>query len=46
MLMSTPESATPERQQAAEALFEDERRFIDHSCSPAWLTEEHVFVDG
>lgn len=27
-------------------LFEDEQRFIDHSQSPVWLAEEHVFVDG
>lgn len=35
--------STPEKD---EVLFEDERRFIDHSSSSVWLAEEHVFVDG
>lgn len=37
---------SPEHQQAGVELFEDEQRFIDHSRSPVWLSEEHVFVDG
>jgi len=41
-----PATAAPERQQASQELFADEQRFIDHPRSPAWLAEEHVFVDG
>lgn len=41
-----PENPSPERQQAGMALFEDEKNFIDHSRSPVWMAEEHVFVDG
>jgi len=39
-------SGTPsaERQQASDELFEDEKNFIDHSKSPAWWADEHVFV--
>ena len=37
---------TPEGQQAAAELFEDERKFIDHSSSPVWFADEHVFVNG
>jgi len=39
------ETPSPQRQQAAAELFEDEKNFIDHSRSPAWFAEEHVFVD-
>jgi uncharacterized protein (TIGR02118 family) len=37
---------SPERQRAGAELFEDEKKFIDHSRSPAWFADEHVFVDG
>lgn len=39
-------ATTPEGRAAAEALLEDERRFIDHGRSPLWLGEEHELVDG
>ncbi len=42
----SPEVTTPERQQASEELFEDERRFVDHSRSPMWFAEDHVIIDG
>ena len=37
---------TPEGRAAAQALLEDERRFIDHARSPLWLAEEHPIVEG
>ena len=40
-----PENPSPERQQANAEHFEDEKKFIDHSQSPVWLAEEHVFID-
>lgn len=36
--------STPEGQQAALELLEDERRFIDLERSPLWIGEEHVVV--
>jgi uncharacterized protein (TIGR02118 family) len=38
--------STPEGQQAAIELLEDERRFIDLEHSPLWIGEEHVVVDS
>jgi uncharacterized protein (TIGR02118 family) len=38
--------ATEEGQEAARVLLEDERRFIDLSRSPIWLTEEREIVPG
>ena len=37
-------ASTPEGQQAALELLEDERRFIDLERSPLWIGEEHVVV--
>jgi hypothetical protein len=31
--------------EAALALLEDERRFIDHSRSPIWIAREHPILD-
>jgi hypothetical protein len=39
-------TATDDGRAAARALFDDERRFIDHGRSPLWLCEQHPFVDG
>jgi uncharacterized protein (TIGR02118 family) len=39
-------TSTPEGQQAAIELLEDERRFIDLEHSPLWIGEEHVVVDS
>jgi uncharacterized protein (TIGR02118 family) len=39
-------TATPEGRAAAQALHDDERRFIDHARSPIWLAEEHPVVEG
>ena len=36
--------ATDEGRAAAQALLEDERRFIDHARSPLWFGEEHVII--
>jgi uncharacterized protein (TIGR02118 family) len=36
--------STPEGQQAALKLLEDERRFIDLEHSPLWFGEEHLVV--
>jgi uncharacterized protein (TIGR02118 family) len=38
--------ATPEGQEAALALLEDERRFIDLEKSPLWLGHEKTIVSG
>jgi uncharacterized protein (TIGR02118 family) len=38
--------STPEGQQAAVELLEDERRFIDLEHSPLWIGEEHVVVNS
>jgi uncharacterized protein (TIGR02118 family) len=38
--------ASPEGRQASLALFEDERRFIDHARSPLWIGREHVVIPG
>ena len=38
-------TATPEGQQAARELLEDERKFIDLSRSALWVGEEHAVVD-
>jgi uncharacterized protein (TIGR02118 family) len=38
--------STPAGQQAAIALLEDERRFIDLERSPLWIGEEHAVVDS
>ena len=37
-------TATPEGQQAALELLEDERRFIDLDNSPLWVAQEHQIV--
>lgn len=37
--------ASPEGREAANALAEDERKFIDHSRSPMWLAEEHPIIE-
>jgi uncharacterized protein (TIGR02118 family) len=37
-------ASTPEGQQAALDLLEDERRFIDLEHSPLWIGEEHLVV--
>ena len=39
-----PEKITPEREQAGNALREDEQKFIDWSRSPVWLGREYVFI--
>jgi len=39
-----PQVIPPERLQANTLLFEDEKRFIDHSQSPVFLTREWVFI--
>jgi uncharacterized protein (TIGR02118 family) len=39
-------SSSEEGQAAANALLEDERRFIDLPSSPIWLGEENVVIDG
>jgi uncharacterized protein (TIGR02118 family) len=39
-------SMSDEGQIAAQALLEDERRFIDLPGSPIWLGEEHVVIEG
>jgi|SRR5687767_4667349 uncharacterized protein (TIGR02118 family) len=39
-------TATPEGQAAGAALFEDERRFIDHARSSIALCREHAIVGG
>ena len=39
----TARESTEGRKAAAE-LLEDERLFIDHSKSPIWTAEEHVFI--
>lgn len=38
--------ASPEWLAASRALYEDERRFIDHARSPLFVAEEHPFVGG
>jgi uncharacterized protein (TIGR02118 family) len=38
-------TATPEGRDAARVLLEDERKFIDHSRSPLWISEEHQIVE-
>jgi uncharacterized protein (TIGR02118 family) len=39
-------SATPEGRDAAMALLEDERKFIDHARSPLWIAKENPIVGG
>ncbi len=41
-LAAAPASA--EGREASLALYEDERRFIDHARSPLWVCEEHPVV--
>ena len=36
--------ATPEGRDAARALLDDERKFIDHARSPIWINEEHHII--
>jgi uncharacterized protein (TIGR02118 family) len=38
-------TGTPEGRAAAQALHEDERRFIDHARSPLWVCEERPMVE-
>jgi uncharacterized protein (TIGR02118 family) len=38
-------TASPEGRDAGLALFEDERRFIDHARSSLFLTEEHPLIE-
>jgi len=40
----TGRASTEESRAAAQALLEDERRFIDHRRSPIFLTEEHPII--
>jgi len=42
----SPPTPSPERQKATQMLFEDEKRFIDHSRSPVWFGDERTFVRG
>jgi uncharacterized protein (TIGR02118 family) len=37
-------ASTDEGRAASVALYEDERRFIDHAASPLWFGEEHEIV--
>jgi hypothetical protein len=37
-------SSTEEGRAAAQALLEDERKFIDLTRSPLWLAEEHQLI--
>jgi uncharacterized protein (TIGR02118 family) len=39
-------TATAEGRAASLALYEDERRFIDHARSPLWVCEERPMVEG
>ena len=39
-------AASPEGQKAAQALLEDERRFIDLQGSAVWIGEEHAMVES
>jgi uncharacterized protein (TIGR02118 family) len=39
-------AASPEGQKAAQALLEDERRFIDLQGSAVWIGEEHAIVES
>jgi uncharacterized protein (TIGR02118 family) len=39
-------ASSPDGRKVALALIEDERRFIDHSRSPIFLSEEHEIVAG
>jgi uncharacterized protein (TIGR02118 family) len=39
-------TASAEGRAAAQALHEDERRFIDHARSPLWVCEEHPMVQN
>ena len=39
-------AASPEGQEAAQALLEDERRFIDLKGSAVWIGEEHPIVES
>ena len=39
-------SMSPEGRDAAQALLEDEQRFIDLASSPIWLGEENVVIGG
>jgi len=39
-------NATPEGRDAARALLDDERTFIDFARSALWVAEEHPFVGG
>src|SRR5262249_33993215 len=41
-----PPPGTPPGRAGAQALLEDERRFIAHARSPLWLAEEHPIVEG
>ena len=38
-------ASTHERREASRILLEDERRFIDHSRSPLWISVEHPIVE-
>jgi uncharacterized protein (TIGR02118 family) len=40
----TAATASSEGRAASLALYEDERRFIDHARSPLWVCEEHPMV--
>ena len=42
----TAATRTAEGRAAAQALLEDERRFIDHARSPLWLAEEQPIVEA
>jgi uncharacterized protein (TIGR02118 family) len=40
----TDGASTPEGAAAAQALLQDERRFIDHARSPLFLAQEHAVI--
>jgi hypothetical protein len=39
-------ASTHEGREASRILLEDERRFIDHSRSPLWISVEHPIIEG
>ena len=44
---NAPQHGTPEeRRQAAQELLDDERKFIDLTASPLFITEEHEIIQG
>lgn len=39
-------TSTPKGREAARILLQDERRFIDHSRSPLWISVEHPITES